>query len=78
MVSGVFYPITVFPAPVQALARLLPTTHAFDLLQATLGLAPAQPGLFFATLLPWLAAAILFTNLALARARRDGKLVKMK
>ena len=78
VVSGVFYPITVFPAPVQALARLLPTTHAFDLLKATLGLAPAQPGLFFATLLPWLAAAILFTNLALARARRDGKLVKMK
>ena len=28
--------------------------------------------------LPWAAAAVLFTTLALARARREGKLVKMK
>ena len=78
VISGVFYPIQVFPAPVQALARLLPTTHAFDLLKATLGLVPAHPGRFLATLLPWAVVACLFTTSALARARRDGKLVKMK
>ena len=78
VVSGVFYSTSVFPAPVQALARILPTTHAFDLLKATLGLAPARPGLFLATLLPWAAVAVLFTTWVLARARRDGKLVKMK
>lgn len=76
--SGVFYPVTVFPRPVQAFAQLLPTTHAFNLLKATLGQAPAEPGLFLATLLPWLAAGILFAQWALAKARREGKLVKMK
>ena len=78
VLSGVFYPVTVFPKPVQALAQTLPTTHAFNLLKATLGLAPHEPGLFLATLAPWLAAGILFTAWALAKARREGKLVKMK
>ncbi len=78
VLSGVFYPVTVFPRPVQAFAQLLPTTHAFNLLKSTLGQAPAEPGLFLATLLPWLAAGILFTQWALAKARREGKLVKMK
>jgi len=78
VLSGVFYPVTVFPAPVQAFARILPTTHAFDLVKATLGMAPAEPGLFLLTLSGWLVAGVLFTRWALTRARRDGKLVKMK
>lgn len=78
VLSGVFYPVTVFPRPVQAFAQILPTTHAFNLLKSTLGQAPADPGVFLATLLPWLAAGAIFTQWALAKARREGKLVKMK
>ncbi|BDU72872.1 ABC transporter permease [Mesoterricola silvestris] len=78
VLSGVFYPVTVFPRPVQAFAQGLPTTHAFNLLKATLGQSQGQPWLFLATLLPWLAAGVLFTQWALAKARREGKLVKMK
>jgi ABC-2 type transport system permease protein len=78
VLSGVFYPVSVFPAPVQAFARLLPTTHAFGLLKATLGQGRAEPGLFLATLAPWVVLGILFTSWALAKARREGKLVKMK
>ncbi|NTV74954.1 MAG: ABC transporter permease, partial [Holophaga sp.] len=37
VLSGVFYPVTVFPRPVQAFAQILPTTHAFNLLKSTLG-----------------------------------------
>lgn len=70
--------MTVFPRPVQILARLLPTTHAFNLLKATLGKAHGEPGLFLATLGPWLLGGVLFTTWALAKARRDGLLVKMK
>jgi len=78
VLSGVFYPVTVFPAPLRILAETLPTTHAFNLLKATLGMAPWAPLRYAATLLVWLVLAILFTALALRKARRDGKLVKMK
>lgn len=78
VLSGVFYPVSVFPRPIQAFAQILPTTHAFDLLKATLGMAQARPLTFLATLLPWLLVGILFTEWALARARRTGRLVKMK
>jgi ABC-2 type transport system permease protein len=78
VLSGVFYPVTVFPGPVQAFARILPTTHAFNLLKATLGMAAGEPGRFFATLVPCLVAGCLFTTWALEKARREGKLVKMK
>ena len=78
VLSGVFYPVTVFPKPVQILAQTLPTSHAFNLLKANLGMAPWEPGWFWLTLGPWLAAGIVFTSWALAKARREGKLVKMK
>jgi ABC-2 type transport system permease protein len=78
VLSGVFYPVTVFPRPVQALAQLLPTTHAFNLLKATLGAAQGEPGRFFLTLVPWLLLGVVFTQWALHKARRTGKLVKMK
>ena len=78
VVSGVFYPTTVFPGPVRLLASALPTTHAFDLLKSTVGGAPWSPGAFVATLACWLGLGVAFTAWALKRARRDGKLVKMK
>jgi ABC-2 type transport system permease protein len=78
VLSGVFYPVTVFPAPVRLLAETLPTTHAFNLLKATLGLAPWHPAAFFFSLLLWAVLAILYTSRSLHKARRDGKLVKMK
>jgi len=78
VLSGVFYPVSVFPAPVRILAETLPTTHAFNLLKATLGLAQAQPWRFCLSLAVWLALAVLFTGWALRKARREGKLVKMK
>jgi ABC-2 type transport system permease protein len=78
VLSGVFYPVTVFPGPVRLLAETLPTTQAFNLLKATLGLAQPDLPRFCVTLAGWLALAVLFTGWALARARRDGKLVKMK
>jgi ABC-2 type transport system permease protein len=78
VLSGVFYPVTVFPAPVRLLAETLPTTQAFNLLKATLGMGQWQPLRYFLTLAAWLLLAVLFTTWALAKARRDGKLVKMK
>jgi ABC-2 type transport system permease protein len=78
VLSGVFYPTSVFPAPVRMAAQALPTTHAFDLLKGTLGLAHPQASLFFLTLGIWMGLGVLFTSWALGKARREGKLVKMK
>jgi ABC-2 type transport system permease protein len=78
VLSGVFYPTSVFPEPLRSLAQLLPTTHAFNLLKSTLGMA--EPNLLFyaGTLVVWFVLALLFMNWAMKKARRDGKLVKMK
>jgi ABC-2 type transport system permease protein len=78
VLSGVFYPVTVFPAPLRLLAQTLPTTHAFNLLKATLGMAEWDPLRYCATLALWGILAVLFTSWALRQARRAGKLVKMK
>lgn len=78
VLSGVFYPVSVFPAPVRAVAETLPTTHAFNLLKATLGLGPWDPLRFLVSWATWLVLAVAFTAWALEKARRDGKLVKMK
>jgi ABC-2 type transport system permease protein len=78
VLSGVFYPVSVFPAPVRMVAETLPTTHAFNLLKATLGMARWDPSRFLVALAVWLVLAVLFTTWALKKSRRDGKLVKMK
>ena len=78
VLSGVFYPVSVFPRPVRLLAETLPTTHAFDLLKSTLGMAEWNSLGYFASLAGWMVLAVLFAEWALRRARRDGKLVKMK
>jgi ABC-2 type transport system permease protein len=78
VLSGVFYPVTVFPAPLRLLAETLPTTHAFNLLKATLGMGEWNPLLYGITLAFWAFLAVLFTSWSLRRARRSGKLVKMK
>ena len=69
VLSGVFYPVTVFPTPVRLLAETLPTTHAFNLLKSTLGLAQWNLPRFFASLAVWLTLAVLFTSWALAKAQ---------
>lgn len=78
VLSGVFYSTSVFPGPVRALALTLPTTHAFNLLKSTVDKAEWNPARFLATLACWLVIAILCTHWALKKARREGKLVKMK
>lgn len=80
LLSGVAYPVTVLPPALRALGRLLPMTHALELLRgallrgASLGdlLAPIVAlSLFAGLLIP--AGAALFAY-ALRRARIDGSL----
>lgn len=80
LLSGVAYPASVLPPTLRALGRLLPMTHALDLIRGALlrGASPGELvepvialGLFAGVLIP--AGAALFA-LALRRARVDGSL----
>lgn len=78
VLSGVFYSTSVFPGPVRWFAQALPTTHAFNLLKSTVGRGEWNPAAFLVTLLLWTVLGIAYTTWALRRARRLGRLVKMK
>jgi ABC-2 type transport system permease protein len=79
LLGGVYFPIEVFPEPLERLARLLPFTWGLDVLRASLlggDVDPAQlAGLFgvSAFLLP---LALLGFTAAVRRARRTGTLAQ--
>ncbi len=78
VLSGVFYPLAVFPKAVQTAVQVLPTTHAFDLLKAVVGMAEPHPVRFLAVAGVWLILAIWFNRWAFQKARKEGRLVRMK
>ena len=78
--SGVIYPVSVLPGWLRVVGRVLPLTHALEVLRGALlvGAGPLQLGdsllalaVFAAALAP--AGAVVF-NYALRRARADGSL----
>jgi ABC-2 type transport system permease protein len=80
LLSGVLYPVSVLPEPLQKVAQLLPLTHVLELLRQGL-LADAAPSMVQRPLRILLAlsvilaatGAVAFTR-ALRRARIDGSL----
>lgn len=82
IVSGAFFPVSLFPKPVRVLANLLPTTHAleaarlaffagagFDRIGASLGILSAMCVVLFP-------ASLWCFELAVSTARRDGTLLQ--
>ena len=78
VVSGVYYPTTVFPWPLHAIAQLLPTTHAFNLLKQAAHIGEASFLYLILTSMLWLIIGTLFCSWAVTRARSTGRLVRMK
>ena len=77
LISGVYYPITVLPQPVQAIALLLPSTHAFNMIKSTVGLAQYDfLSLVFFTIV-WLALSYAFLEFSFRHAKKTGKLVRV-
>lgn len=78
--AGIYYPISVLPAPVATAASWIPLTHFLDAFRAQYGFvsefrAPVATGLGLAILYAALAHAGFF--LSVRRARRSGLLLKM-
>lgn len=78
ILSAAFFPIALLPWPMQAIALLLPSTHAFALIKASQGIEAFNPIAAIATLTAWLVAAILIHNYLLKNARKKGTLVRIK
>jgi ABC-2 type transport system permease protein len=80
LVCGVYYPVSLLPAPLQAVAAGVPLTHFLEAFRAHLGYAP----LFTAPLLRgygltavYLVGGYALFAWAIQRARRTGMLLKL-
>lgn len=78
LISGVYFSVdAVYPASVLPFIRLLPSTHAFDLLKSMVGFG--QPDLFMLAALTaaWLLISYLFNGWMYEKARRAGRLTRL-
>ena len=79
-VSGVYYPIEVLPAPLQAVAYSLPSAYVFEGMRAALLTQTFRWDLLlraFALNLVYLAIGIALFRIAIAYARKRGMLLQM-
>ncbi|GAB1694964.1 hypothetical protein [Krasilnikovia sp. M28-CT-15] len=77
--GGFLIPVGFWPAPVSALAQLLPFTHALSAIRGLHGGAPVQhqlgqAGLEVLVLLFWLVVSRVAFNTSINMARRDGSI----
>ncbi len=77
LLSGVYYPITIFPAAVQKFIAFIPAVYGFDILKSTIGLGTANYPMLVITTLVWLVLAILFFVLCFNHAKKTGRLGRM-
>lgn len=80
LLGGVLYPVSVLPAPVQAVAHLLPVTYGLEGLRQSLAVAPNLGVIgrdcvaLIAFTLVLAPAAVGLINWSLRQARREGSL----
>jgi ABC-2 type transport system permease protein len=78
--SAVFYPLSVLPAPLQSIARLLPTTHVFEGMREALKTGSVDAAILlraFALNVAALLLASLFFAWMLGRVREKGYLGRL-
>lgn len=77
LLSGVYYPVSMLPGPLQALASVFPSTHAFNLIKFTLGLESFEWLPLIGLSIAWLVVSYAFCVAAFHRAKKSGKLVRV-
>ena len=79
-ISAVFYPLSVLPGWLQAVARLLPSTHVFEGMRSALSTGRVATGTLLAAVglnVIYLAAAAAFFGWMLGRVREKGYLSRL-
>lgn len=78
LLSGVYFSIeSVYPDYLLPYIRLLPSTHAFDVLKSMIGFAQPDIPMLFATTAAWLVIAYMFNSYMFELARKEGKLTRL-
>jgi len=80
LVCGIYYPVSILPAGVQAIARCIPLTYLLEYFRECFGFAPAGTHVLlkaYAMAAAYLGLEILALKAALARAKRTGILLKL-
>jgi ABC-2 type transport system permease protein len=80
LLCGVYYPVSVLPAPLRAVAACVPLTHFLEAFRAHFGFTPvfASPLLWgYALALVYVVGGYALFAWAIERARRTGMLLKL-
>jgi ABC-2 type transport system permease protein len=76
LLSGVYYPISIFPTWLVKFVHILPTFYGFELMKSMVGLGTANyVGMIIVTVV-WLVGCLLYLLYALKQAKKRGMLVK--
>ena len=77
LLSGVYYPISIFPQTMQNIIQFIPAVHGFVILKSTIGMAQPNYVMLFATSIVWLVCGLVLFILCLNYARKHGRLGRM-
>lgn len=77
LLSAAYYPLSILPGPLQTLALLLPSTHAFLLIKSTLSLGSYDPVALVGLSVLWFCAGYAALLFAFGRAKKTGRLVRV-
>lgn len=77
LLSGVYYPISIFPAALQSIIKFIPAVYGFNVLKSTIGLEQVDYGMLFGTTIIWLVLAILLFAFCINHAKKTGRLGRM-
>lgn len=80
LVCGIYYPVSILPAGVQAIARCVPLTYLLEYFREFFGFAPSGTHVLlkaYAMTAAYLGLEILAMKAALTRAKRTGILLKL-
>jgi len=74
LMSGVYYPISIFPSFMVSFVHILPTFYGFEILKSMVGLGTVNyPGMIIVGLL-WSIFSLWFLSYAVKKAKKNGSL----
>ncbi len=80
LLCGIYYPVSLLPGPIAALARLIPVTYFLEYFRIFYGFGPTSSHVLlkgYALVLAYLTLEIFLMKAALRRAKRTGILIKL-
>lgn len=78
VLSGPFYPLAMLPGGLKYVAMLLPSAHAFSLIKSAYGIEGFDPTVTLLSLVAWAVLSLAINKWLYAKARKEGKLLKLK